>query len=50
MYTGLNEDELYVVIPGPALGGVADALETIVSANRHLAAYAEDRRRSLASE
>ena len=50
VYTGLSEDELYVVIPGPALGGIADALETIVSANRHLAAYAEDRRRALASE
>ena len=50
VYTGLSEDELYVVIPGPALAGVADALETIVSANRHLAAYAEDRRRTLASE
>ena len=50
VYSGLSEDELYVVIPGPALTGVADALETIVSANRHLAAYAEDRRRALASE
>ena len=50
VYTGLSEDELYVVIPGPALPGVAEALETIVSANRNLAAYAENRRRALASE
>ncbi len=50
VYTGLSEDELYVVIPGPALAGVADALKTIVSANQQLAAYAEDRRRALASE
>jgi uncharacterized protein (DUF169 family) len=49
IYTGLGEDEVYVVFRGRDLAIVADALATIVSANAALSDYAADRRRHLAS-
>jgi uncharacterized protein (DUF169 family) len=49
VYTGLGEDELYVVVPGADLEKVAAALETIVSANQALEEYARGRRAQLAS-
>jgi len=49
IYTGLGEDEVYVVFRGRDLAIVADALGTIVSANAALSEYAVDRRRHLAS-
>jgi uncharacterized protein (DUF169 family) len=49
IYTGLGEDEVYVVFRGRDLALVADALATIVSANAALSEYAADRRRHLAS-
>ena len=49
VYTGLGDDEVYVVFRGRDLAIVADALGTIVSANAALSEYAADRRRHLAS-
>jgi uncharacterized protein (DUF169 family) len=49
VYTGLGEDEVYVVFRGRDLAIVADALGIIVSANAALSDYAADRRRHLAS-
>ena len=47
VYTGLDESELYVAVPGHALQRVADETATIASANATLLAYHEDRRRQL---
>lgn len=49
VYTGLGEDELYVAVPGADLEKVASALETIVSANRAIGAYARGRRSELST-
>jgi len=49
VYTGLGEDELYVVVPGADLEKVAGALSTIVSANHALEEYAKGRRAQLAT-
>lgn len=49
VYTGLGEDEVYVVFRGRDLAIVADTLGIIVSANAALSDYAADRRRHLAS-
>jgi uncharacterized protein (DUF169 family) len=49
VYTGLGEDELYFVLRGADLGAVAEALETITSANDALRQYAQGRRAELAS-
>jgi uncharacterized protein (DUF169 family) len=49
VYTGLGEDEVYVVFRGRDLAIIADALGIIVSANAALRDYAADRRRHLAS-
>lgn len=49
VYTGLGEDEVYVVLRGRDLAIVADALATIVSANAALSEYAAGRRQQLAS-
>ena len=49
VYTGLGEDELYVVVRGSDLGRVADALATITAANAALRSYATDRRSQLAT-
>jgi uncharacterized protein (DUF169 family) len=49
VYTGLAEDELYVVVRGKDLPRIAEALSTIQNANAALQDYAEGRRRELAS-
>jgi uncharacterized protein (DUF169 family) len=49
VYTGIGEDELYVVIPGKDLDKVAEALRTIVEANRALEEYARGRNAQLAT-
>jgi len=49
VYTGLGEDELYVVLPGRDLAKIAEALKTIGSANAALQDYAKGRREQLAT-
>lgn len=49
VYTGLGEEELYVVLRGKDLPVVEEALRTIVSANGALQDYAKGRRAQLAS-
>ncbi len=49
VYTGLAEDEMYVVMRGKDLGSIADALQVIESANSALQTYAKGRRQELAS-
>jgi uncharacterized protein (DUF169 family) len=49
VYTGLAEEELYVVLRGGDLPAVAEALKTIDSANVALKDYAQGRREQLAS-
>ena len=49
VYTGLGEDELYVVIRGRDLATVAEALDTIGSANAALEDYAKGRREQLST-
>jgi uncharacterized protein (DUF169 family) len=47
IYTGLGEDELYVMVPGIDLERVAGEVETIVAANATLAEYHRQRQRTL---
>jgi uncharacterized protein (DUF169 family) len=49
VYTGLAEDEMYLVLRGSDVAAVADALEVIVSANAALREYAQGRREQLAT-
>jgi uncharacterized protein (DUF169 family) len=49
VYTGLGEDEMYVVLRGKDLEGVAEALGVIVGANAALNEYAKGRRAELAT-
>ena len=49
VYTGLGEDELYVVVPGRDLEKVGAALHTIIEANRALEEYARGRNSQLAT-
>jgi uncharacterized protein (DUF169 family) len=49
VYTGLDEGEMYVVVPGKDLSRVANELETVASANAQLSQYHQQRRASLAS-
>lgn len=49
VYTGLGEDEMYLVVRGKDLGAIADALGVISSANAALNDYARGRRQQLAS-
>jgi uncharacterized protein (DUF169 family) len=50
VYTGLSEDELYVVVRGKDLSLIAEALKIIQSANSALLDYAKGRRQELASD
>jgi len=50
VYTGLGEDELYVMIPGRDVARVAAEAQTIASANVKLSDYHRERRRALATE
>jgi uncharacterized protein (DUF169 family) len=47
VYTGMNESELYVAVPGRDLQRIADETATIASANTTLQQYHEDRKRQL---
>jgi uncharacterized protein (DUF169 family) len=49
VYTGLGDDELYLMIPGPRLADVAKELEVIAAANDTLLQYHEQRRATLTS-
>ncbi len=49
VYTGLDEGEMYIVVPGKDLSRVASELETVVNANAQLAQYHQQRKASLAS-
>jgi uncharacterized protein (DUF169 family) len=44
VYTGLGDDELYLTVPGSAVGRVLDQLETVLSANAALEQFHLDRR------
>lgn len=48
VYTGLDESELYVAVPGRDLERIADETATITSANATLLEYHEGRKRQLA--
>ena len=48
-YTGLGDNELYIIIPGKSLEKVAAALETIATANAAVADYARGRKSDLAT-
>ena len=50
VYTGLDDSEIYVAIPGKDLGLVADQVQTIGAANATLLQYHRDRRQALATE
>jgi uncharacterized protein (DUF169 family) len=47
VYTSLGDDELYVVVPGNALGTVARQLETVLNANTELEKFHQARARQL---
>jgi uncharacterized protein (DUF169 family) len=49
VYTGLGDDELYLMIPGQRLADVAAQAGVIASANQTLAEYHQGRRASLTS-
>jgi len=49
VYTGLGEDEMYIILRGKDLAAVADALAVITEANAALETYAQDRRSELAT-
>ena len=49
VYTGLAEDEMYVVVRGKDLATIVDALKTIESANAALLNYAQGRREQLST-
>ena len=47
VYTGLDQSELYVAVPGRDLQRIADEAATIASANAALLEYHENRKRQL---
>ena len=49
VYTGLGDDEMYLVLRGKDLAAVAGALGVIASANTTLSEYATGRRSQLAT-
>jgi uncharacterized protein (DUF169 family) len=49
VYTGLGEDEMYVVLRGKDLPAVVEALKTVSSANTALHDYAKGRREQLST-
>jgi uncharacterized protein (DUF169 family) len=49
IYTNLGADEIYIVVPGPKLQAVSDALGVITSANTALEEYARGRQTSLST-
>ena len=50
VYTGLDEVEWYVAVPGKVLAGVADEVETIAAANGKLFEYHRERRQALVTD
>jgi len=49
IYTGLSENEMYIILRGKDLSAVADALAVIAGANSALQTYAQGRRSELAT-
>ena len=49
VYTGIEEDDLYVAVPGNQLAAVDQALATIVAANSAIENYARSRRAVLST-
>ena len=49
IYTGLNDDELYVLLPGKVLQRVVDEVQSVVESNTKLTNYYRVRRKSLRS-
>jgi uncharacterized protein (DUF169 family) len=49
VYTGLGEDEMYLVVRGKDLSAIAEALGVIAGANTALKGYATERREQLAT-
>jgi uncharacterized protein (DUF169 family) len=47
IYTGLSEEELYVVVPGKDVARVADQVRVITEANANLSEYHRERQRTL---
>lgn len=47
VYTGIGDEELYLVIPGPRLSDVVRSLSVIAAAHDTLADYHEQRRATL---
>jgi uncharacterized protein (DUF169 family) len=49
IYTGVSDDEFYVVVAASALSSIVEQMSTIVSANAALTDYHAGRRATLAS-
>jgi uncharacterized protein (DUF169 family) len=47
VYTGLGDDQLYLMIPGNRIADVVGRLETIDGANQTLRDYHSERKRTL---
>jgi uncharacterized protein (DUF169 family) len=50
IYTGLGDDELYVIVPGRFLQKLTDSVQEIAESNAKLAEYHRERRKSLISQ
>ena len=50
VYTGIDDDDLYMVVRGTDVARIVTETETIAGANVALLQYHGDRRRSLATE
>lgn len=50
IYTDVEEDELYVVVPWKEMARIAEAAQTIAAANAELSEYHRARRQALATE
>lgn len=50
VYTGVTEDELYVMIPGKDLRQVVQEVKTVATANAQLASYHQAKRTALATD
>lgn len=49
VYTGLREDELYVLVPGRVLQKITDEVQAIANSNSKLTGYHQARRKSIRS-
>ena len=47
VYTGLGDNELYITVPGAKVGAVLEQLDTILTANRELEKFHQQRATSL---